>query len=101
MPRVITEQMYDTARELPRFDPPTPFEERVELWQTNRSKIESYLEEYGDARVRYSLFIFGARMIENFSSKIYALLEMPFTEDGVGRVMFDYELRNIAGLMLP
>ena len=40
-------------------------------------------------------------MIENFSSKIYALLEMPFTEDGVGRVMFDYELRNIAGLVHP
>ena len=59
------------------------------------------MEEYGEARVRYSLFIFGAHTVENFSSKIYALLEMPFTEDGVGWVMFNYELRNIAALMLP
>ena len=47
------------------------------------------------------MFIFEAHAVENFSSKIYALLEMPFTEDGVGWVMFAYELRNIAGLMLP
>ena len=59
------------------------------------------MEEYGEARVRYSLFIFGAHTVENFSSKIYALLEMPVTEDGGGWVMFDYELRNISGLMLP
>ena len=43
----------------------------------------------------------GTRTIENFSSKIYALLKMPFTEDGVGWVMFDYELRNIVDLKLP
>ena len=59
------------------------------------------MEEYGEARVRYSLFIFGAHTVENFSSKIYALIEMPFTEDWVGWVMVDYELRNIAGLMVP
>jgi len=101
VPRALTEKMHEAAEELPRFDPATPFEERVELWQANRAQIESDLAEYGEARVRYSLFIFGARTVENFSSKIYALLEMPFTEDGVGWVMFDSELRNIAGLMLP
>jgi len=58
------------------------------------------MEEYGKARVRYSLFIFGAHTVENFSSKIYAFLEMPFTEDRAGWVIFAYELRNIAGLML-
>ena len=99
--RALTEKMHEAAEELPRFDPATPLEERVELWQANRAQIESDLAEYGEARVRYSLFIFGARTVENFSSKIYALLEMPFTEDGVGWVMFDSELRNIAGLMLP
>lgn len=100
VPQHLTQRMLEAARELPRYDAATPFEERVELWQVNRAHIESELEEYGEARVRYSLFIFGARTVENFSSKIYALLEQPFTEDGVGWVMFDYELRKITGLIL-
>jgi hypothetical protein len=101
VPQALTRQMLESARDLPRYDPATPFEERVELWHANRARIESDLEEYGETRVRYSLFIFGARTVENFSSKIYALLEQPFPEDGVGWVMFDYDLRNIAGLILP
>ena len=44
---------------------------------------------------------FGAHTIEDFSSKIYSLVERPFSEDGGGWVMFDDELRKIVGLTLP
>ena len=45
--------------------------------------------------------VFGARTIEDFSSKIYSLVERPFSEDGGGWVMFDDELLKIVGLTLP
>ena len=101
VPQQVTQQMLEAARDLPRYDPGIPFEERVELWQANRARIEADFQEYGETRVRYSLFVFGARTIDDFSSKIYVLLERPSPEDGVGWVMFDHELRKIAGLMLP
>ena len=85
----------------PGFDPAMHFEERVELWQANRARLEAEFQLFGEARVRYSLFVFGARTIENFSSKIYSLVERPFSEDGGGWVMFDDELRKIVGLTLP
>lgn len=87
--------------EMPRFDPVIPFEERVDLWQANRARLEAEFQRFGEARVRYSLFVFGARTIEDFSSKIYSLVERPFSEDGGGWVMFDDELRKIVGLTLP
>ena len=93
--------MLEAVGEVPRFDPAMHFEERVELWQANRARLEAELQLFGEARVRYSLFVFGARTIENFSSKIYSLVERPFSEDGGGWVMFDDELRKIVGLTLP
>jgi len=93
--------MLEAAGEIPRFDPDIPFEERVDLWRANRALLEAEFQMFGEARVRYSLFVFGARTIEDFSSKIYSLVERPFSEDGGGWVMFDDELRKIVGLTLP
>ena len=88
--------MLEAAGEIPRFDPDIPFEERVDLWRANRARLEAEFQMFGEARVRYSLFVSGARTIEDFSSKIYSLVERPFSEDGGGWVMFDDELRKIS-----
>ena len=101
VPQQVTQKMLEAAAELPRVDPEIPFEDRVDLWQANRARLETEFQEFGEARVRYSLFVFGARTIEDFSSKIYSLVERPFSEDSGGWVMFDDELRKIVGLTLP
>ena len=59
------------------------------------------IPESGETLVRYGLFIFGARNVEDFSSKVYALFEQIAPSESVGWVMFDYELRKIVGLILP
>ena len=84
-----------------RFDPEIPFEERVGLWQANRAPLDAEFQEFGEARVRYNLFAFGARTIGNFSSKIYTLVQRPFSYDGGGWVMFDDESQKIVGFTLP
>ena len=101
VPQEVIQQMVEATGEMPRFDPIIPFEERVDLWQANRARLEAEFQKFGEARVRYSLFVFGAHTIEDFSSKIYSLVERPFSEDGGGWVMFDDELRKIVGLTLP
>ena len=105
IPQAVIQQMMDASdasNEGPGLPPETTYQERVRLWQDYREQAEtSEIPESGETLVRYGLFIFGARNVEDFSSKVYAVFEQIAPSESVGWVMFDYELRKIVGLILP
>ena len=105
IPQAVIEQMMDVSAasdEGPRLPPEATYQVRVRLWQDYREQVEtSEIPESGETLVRYGLFIFGSRTVEDFSSKLYALFEQFSPSEPVGWVMFDYELRKIVGLILP
>ena len=108
IPQAVIEQMKDASgvsNEMPGLPPEATYQERVRLWQDYREHVEASeapgIPESGETLVRYGLFIFGARTVEDFSSKVYALFEQIAPSESVGWVMFDYELRKIVGLILP
>jgi hypothetical protein len=101
VPQYIAGKMLDAAKDQPSQCRDFTFEERVALWQLRRTGDEEDIDVCGETGVRCNLLVFGARTVDDFSSKVYKLFERSSPRDGVEWVMFDHELRKIVGLILP